>query len=187
MNCRSGPPPPGGLRPLYCYIIVVLVFVTDQLSKALIQKSMTFGEYRHVFGSNFMLTLTQNTGGAWGLLPSGNRVFVGFAAVAIVALLYAYHKIARGDLLVGSAFALALGGAVGNLLDRLRYGYVVDFFDVRIIHWPIFNVADSAISLGIVLLLLHYIRSMRADWAARNSPAGVVPLGTEDLANDVRE
>src|SRR5437868_6481947 len=114
-------PAPGGLRPLYFYVIVLLVFVSDQASKALIQRTLSFGEYRHVFGSTFMLTLTQNTGGAWGLLPSGNRVFVAFAGVAIVALLYAYHRIARSDLLVGSAFALALGGALGNLLDRLRY------------------------------------------------------------------
>jgi signal peptidase II len=162
-------PAPSGLRPVYFYVIVLLVFVTDQASKAMMQRTMTFGEYRQIFGPSFMLTLTKNPGGAWGLLPTGNIIFVVFAAVAIVALLYAYHRIARGDLLVGSAFALALGGAIGNLADRLRYGYVVDFFDVRVIRWPIFNVADSAISLGIVLLLLHYIRSMRAEAAARKS------------------
>ena len=180
-----------GLRPLFFYAIVVLVFVADQASKALIQRSMVFGEYRRIVGESFMLTLTQNTGGAWGLLPSGNKIFVVFAAVAIVALLIAYHRIARGDLLVASAFALALGGAIGNLIDRLRYGYVVDFFDVRIIHWPIFNVADSAISLGIVLLLVHYVRSIRAEAAARGGPgAAVVPgagLTPEDLANNARE
>ena len=182
--------PRGGLRPLYFYLIAILVFVSDQASKAMIQRTMTFGEYRQVFGQGFMLTLTQNTGGAWGLLPSGNRIFVGFAAVAIVALLYAYHRIARGDLLVGSAFALALGGAIGNLIDRLRYGYVVDFFDVRIIHWPIFNVADSAISLGIALLLLHYVRSMRAEAAARGAGtanASGAALSTDDLANNARD
>ena len=183
-------PAAGGLRPLYFYLIVLLVFVTDQISKALIQQTLAFNEYRHIVGSYFMLTLTKNTGGAWGLLPSGNRVFIAFAAVAIVALLYAYHRIARGDLLVGSAFALALGGAVGNLLDRLRYGYVVDFFDVRIIRWPIFNVADSAISLGIVLLLLHYVRSMLAENALRNGTSKVTPgtpMTTDDLANNARE
>jgi signal peptidase II len=163
-----------GLRPLYFYLIVILVFLADQASKWLIQKNMVFNEYRPLLGSNFMLTLTQNTGGAWGFLPHGNNVFVVFAALAIVALLIAYHRIARGDLLVASAFALALGGAIGNLLDRLRYGYVVDFFDVRIIHWPIFNIADSAISLGIVLLLLHYVKSMRAEAAARNASSVTV-------------
>jgi len=182
------PPHQGGLRPLYFYLIVFLVFASDQVSKYIIQRTMMFGEYRQVFGSSFMLTLTQNTGGAWGLLPSGNKLFVVFAAVAIVALLFAYHRVARGDLLVASAFALALGGAVGNLLDRLRYGYVVDFFDARIIHWPIFNVADSAISLGIVLLLVHYLRSMRAESAARTAQsAAAAPLTTEDMANKAHD
>jgi len=167
-------PAANGLRPIYFYVIVVFVFLADQASKWLIQRTMVFGEYRPILGSNFMLTLTQNTGGAWGLLPSGNKIFVVFAAVAIVALLIAYHRIARGDLLVASAFALALGGAIGNLLDRLRYGYVVDFFDVRIIHWPIFNIADSAISLGIVLLLLHYIKSIRAEAAGRKASSVTV-------------
>lgn len=184
-------PAQSGLRPLYFYVIVLLVFVSDQISKAIIQRTMMFGDYRQILGPSFMLTLTKNTGGAWGLLPSGNKIFVVFAAVAIVALLYAYHRIARGDLLVASAFALALGGAIGNLMDRLRYGYVIDFFDVRIIHWPIFNVADSAISLGIVLLLAHYIRSMRAEWAARNQPSPPIssgpPLATDELANNARE
>ncbi len=177
-----------GLRPFYFYTIVILVFAGDQISKALIQRSMSFGEYREVFGSSFMLTLTQNTGGAWGLLPSGNRLFIAFAAVAIVALLVAYHRVARGDLLVASAFALALGGATGNLVDRLRYGYVVDFFDARIIHWPIFNVADSAISLGIVLLLAHYVRSMRAESAQRHESAvSSAALKTEEPAINAHE
>lgn len=176
-----------GLRPLYFYAIVLLVFISDQASKALIQRTMVFGEYREIFGSSFMLTLTKNTGGAWGVAPSWNSLFVAFALVAIVALLYAYHRIARTDLLVGTAFALALGGALGNLLDRLQYHYVVDFFDVRIIKWPIFNVADSAISLGIVLLLIHYIRTVRAESAAvKATPVAAVqePPLADDLENN---
>ena len=187
-------PARGGLRPLNFYLIVLLVFAADQVSKALILRNMAFGEQRQVLGSSFMLTLTQNTGGAWGLFPSGNNLFIAFAAAAIVALLFAYHRVARRDLLVASAFALALGGAIGNLLDRLHYhdangsGYVVDFFDARIIHWPIFNIADSAISLGIVLLLIHYLRSARAESIARKaSHGGVATLSTEELANNAHE
>ena len=77
---------------------------------------------------------------------------------------------------VGTAFALALGGALGNLTDRLRYGYVVDFFHAKIINWPIFNIADSAISLGIVLLMLHLFFSPHEDGA--KEPA-------EQRANDL--
>ncbi len=163
--------PVGGLRPIAFYIIVLLVFVSDQWSKAWIQRTLGYEESRDVFGKAFTLTYTHNTGGAWGLLPHGNPLFIGFALVAAVALLYAYHRIARPDAMVSGAFALALGGAFGNLVDRLRYGYVVDFFDARIIHWPVFNVADSAISCSIVLLLIHFVRSAKTESSATTASA----------------
>ena len=151
------------LRPSTFYVIVALIFICDQFSKAWVQRMLAWGQTRPLIGNAFALTLTQNTGGAWGLLPQGNLIFIAFAALAVVALLLAYYRMPRIELLVGGAFALALGGALGNLLDRLRFGYVVDFFDARIIHWPIFNIADSAISLGIVLLLLHFLRSHKVE------------------------
>lgn len=151
--------PGQGLRPITFFATVLLVFLADQLSKKWIVKAMFLGESRPIIGQAFRLTLTHNTGGAWGLLPHGNIVFAGFASVAILALLFAYSKVGRIDLPIGAAFALALGGAIGNLLDRVRLGYVVDFFDARIIHWPIFNMADSAITLSICLLLYHQIRN----------------------------
>ena len=149
-----------GLRPAFFYITVLLVFIGDQVSKAMIQQKMSFYTTRPIIGDKFELYLTQNHGGAWGVLPSGNTLFVVFALIASIALVFAYHKLARHDVLIGASFALALGGALGNLLDRIRYGYVVDFFYAKIINWPVFNVADSAISVGIVLLLWHYVRSM---------------------------
>lgn len=160
---RPRPPGETGLRPFVFYTIVLIVFAADQWSKTWIQKSLGYEQSREIVGRSFLLTLTHNTGGAWGLLPHGNPLFIGFALVAAAALLFAYHRVARPDSLIAGAFALALGGAFGNLVDRLRFGYVVDFFDARIIHWPIFNVADSAISLSIVLLLIHFFRSARAD------------------------
>lgn len=177
--------PQRGLRPSLFYLIVAIVFLSDQLSKRAIQRTLQWGETERLFGDAFALTLTKNTGGAWGLLPQGNLLFILFAAVAIVALLFAYHRMPRVDLLVGAAFALALGGAVGNLLDRLRYGYVVDFFDARIIHWPIFNIADSAITLGIVLLLLHFLQSrgLETDEATSKQRAPSASLAAEDGGN----
>lgn len=155
-----------GLQPWRFYFIVALVFAADQVSKAWIQRTLFYEQSKPVFGNAFALTLTHNTGGAWGMLPNGNLLFIVFATLAVGALLYAYHRWQRVDLLVGTAFALALGGALGNLLDRLRLNYVVDFFDARIIHWPVFNIADSAISLGIVLLLIHFVRSGREEAAS---------------------
>ncbi len=124
-------------------------------------KSMFLNDTRPIFGQAFRLTLTHNTGGAWGYLPRGNGVFTVFAAVAIVALMLAYQRVGRQDLQVGAAFALAMGGAAGNLLDRIRLGYVIDFFDARIIHWPVFNIADSAITVSILLLVWHFLRPER--------------------------
>jgi signal peptidase II len=151
--------PVRALRPFTFYIIVAAVFFADQFSKFWMQRVLIWEQPWPQYASPFALTLTKNTGGAWGLLPQGNLLFIVFAAVAVFALLFAYHRMARIDLLVGGAFALALGGAMGNLLDRLRYGYVVDFFDLRLIHWPVFNIADTAISCGILLLLWHFFRS----------------------------
>ena len=178
------------LRPSTFYVIVALVFVCDQLSKAWVRDQFhnVWGQSRPLIGNAFALTLTQNTGGAWGLLPQGNLIFVGFAAVAVIALLFAYHRMQRIELLVGGAFALALGGALGNLLDRLRFGYVVDFFDARIIHWPIFNIADSAISLGIMLLLLHFLRSHRVESdAGERSRPPTASLAAEEVGSRSKE
>lgn len=155
----SAQPAGRALRPVVFYLIVALVFVSDQASKAWISKMLVPGGERPVIGDAFVLSLTHNHGGAWGVLPQGNVLFIVFAAFAILALLAAYHRMRRIELFVGTAFALALGGALGNLLDRLRFGSVVDFFYVKIINFPIFNVADSAITIGIILLLIHFLRT----------------------------
>ena len=161
------------LRPVAFYIIVLLVFVSDQASKAWISRTLATGGERPIIGDAFVLSLTHNHGGAWGVLPQGNALFIGFAAFAILALLAAYHRMQRIELFVGAAFALALGGALGNLLDRLRFGSVVDFFYVKIINFPIFNVADSAITVGILLLMIHFLRPVpeadKADAFARKA------------------
>jgi len=168
--------PVRALRPVYFYLIVSIVFFSDQLSKHWVQTHLIpEGPSRPIFGSAFLLTLTHNTGGAWGLLPRGNPLFIVFAIVAAITLLYAYHRMLHVDLLVGTSFALALGGALGNLTDRLSLGYVVDFFDVRIIQWPIFNIADSAITLGITLLIIHFFVSLWNEKAHPHTPPAVEP------------
>jgi signal peptidase II len=151
--------PSNGLRPVTFCICVLLVFAGDQFSKHWIVSNMFLGQVRPIFGNAFRLMLTHNTGGAWSLLPHGNTLFALFAGVASIGLLIAYFRVGRAELQVGSAFALALGGALGNLIDRVRLGYVVDFFDLRIINWPIFNVADSAITTSILLLLIYFLRT----------------------------
>jgi signal peptidase II len=169
------------LRPTMFYIIVVLVFVSDQLSKAWIKNMLPArGGEMPILGNAFLLSLTYNRGGAWGVLPQGNGLFIAFAAFAVIALLVAYHRMKRIELFVGTAFALALGGALGNLLDRLRFGSVVDFFYIKIINFPIFNVADSAITIGIFLLLIHFLRTAREE----EPNANPIPAESASMTGD---
>ncbi len=137
------------------------VVVFDQLSKWWVMASFALYESRPVVGGLFSLTYVQNTGAAFGLL-AGPPVwwrqffFVLVAVAAMVVLVGAYRHYRRRGWLYGAAIGCIGGGAVGNLIDRLRFGAVVDFLDfyVKTHHWPAFNIADSAITVGVGCFLL---------------------------------
>ena len=146
--------------PLVCAVTGATVLL-DQLSKLAILQSFQPGEYRPIISGLWNLTLTYNRGAAFGLwsgLPSGLReVVLGLTillAVAVVTYLLSrsYYQTA----LAQCSLAAILGGAIGNVIDRVRLGAVVDFLDFYIgsYHWPAFNIADSAICIGVGLLLL---------------------------------
>jgi signal peptidase II len=149
------------VKPIRFYLIALIIVIADQVSKWAILQNLPLGASRPALGTVLFLTHTHNTGGAFSLFPAANATFILIAALATLALIYAYHKMQRGQLIVSAALALALGGAIGNLIDRLRFGYVIDFFDLHgwTNHniWPIFNVADSAITVGITLLAFHFL------------------------------
>jgi signal peptidase II len=142
-----------------------LVLLLDQLSKWWVVKAFALHESRPLIPGFFSLTYITNTGAAFGMLAGeqslGRQLF--FAAVAVVALVVlvlAYREYRdRGPLYPG-AIGLVGGGALGNLVDRLRLGHVIDFLDVyyRQYHWPAFNVADSAITIGVALFILAGFR-----------------------------
>jgi len=149
------------------YIILVLAtLVFDRWTKTLIQKRFDLNESISVIDGFFNITYVRNTGVAFGIfdplsLPAKSvflSVFTAFAAVVVIT--YSIRSSLKNRLLQ-VALALVLGGALGNLYDRLAYGYVVDFleFYVGAYHWPSFNVADSAISIGVVLLALEILRN----------------------------
>ena len=144
------------------WLALILVIVLDQLSKSLILSSFSVGEVRSIIPGFFNLTLTYNPGAAFGLLsdlPDGSRVlvlsFTIFAALAAVGyfLLNEYYEDGIGQV----GLLMIVGGAIGNIIDRARFGEVVDFLDVyfRSYHWPAFNIADSAICLGVTVLLFR--------------------------------
>jgi len=139
--------------------IAAVVFVSDQLTKFAASDYLTrHGDVQLTSFLNF--ALVHNTGAAFGFLSSAsgwqNIFFIVVASIACMAILWMAWRLKADDFLLGAGLMLVLGGAAGNLTDRLFHGYVIDFIDVyfRTWHWPAFNVADSAITVGAVMLLL---------------------------------
>lgn len=142
------------------FIFLVLVIVADQLSKQAIVNSFTFAEDFPIFPSWFSLTLAYNKGAAFGFmsgLGEGSRQLAlgGAALLALGWMVYLIKTEYRESALAKICVGLILGGAVGNIIDRFRYGHVIDFLDVHWDgwHYPAFNVADSAICVGVFLMI----------------------------------
>ncbi len=160
------------------YLLALGTFALDQLSKALILRHFRPGQSIPLLPGFFDLTLVLNPGAAFGILaglPEGIRhpLFVAIAIGAAVLIVLYRHRHLQHHALASTALGLILGGAVGNLVDRLRYGMVVDFLDFHAgpYHWPAFNVADSAISVGVGLMLLDLFLEWQRERrdAARNT------------------
>jgi signal peptidase II len=138
-----------------CLFTVLAVIVADRLTKILFSNILQLGESLPVIKKAFHFTLVHNTGIAFGLFKDNGFVFLIIPIIAVVLLgynLYYYHKVGELDHFYVLGFSLILGGAIGNLTDRIMLGHVIDFIDLRI--WPVFNVADSAITVGACIILL---------------------------------
>lgn len=136
--------------------IALLVYAADQITKSLAQKTLTPDSSIPLINSVFHLTLLYNKGGAFGILKAHAPLFVTIAAICVLCIIFYLPRIRKGSPYTVIGIALVLGGILGNLTDRLRFGHVVDFLDFRI--WPIFNVADSAITVGAALLLIQLLK-----------------------------
>ena len=141
-----------------------IVIVLDQITKIMILTFLPLYDSIAIIPGFFSLTHIQNPGGAFGFMArqSSNFQHVTFIAISLLALclvLYFYMTTPTGYPWLSAGFAMIFGGAVGNLIDRVRLGKVVDFLDVYMgqMHWPAFNVADSAISIGIAVFLFHLV------------------------------
>ncbi len=146
--------------------VAVVVFVLDRLTKAWVERNIPLNEARPVVDDILRLAHTQNSGAAFGLLPERTTILSILSVVAVIAILFYYRQIASSSPLVAGTLGMQLGGAFGNLVDRAGQGYVVDFVDVGIPggwrFWA-FNVADSSIVLGIVIVtVLLYLRDRSA-------------------------
>ena len=147
--------PPAIYKDLVLLQLAALIFLADQFTKSLARAFLNYGESFPRYGF-FRITHTQNTGSAFGLFPDQNTalILVAFLGITILALLY--RNLRPTTNLLRLSLGLQMGGAAGNLLDRLLQGHVTDF--VAIGPWPVFNVADSSIVIGLLLLFwLHGI------------------------------
>jgi signal peptidase II len=143
--------------------LAIVVLILDQVAKDIVERQIVLGEQVEVLGP-LKLTLSHNEGIAFGLADGGGIALVVVSLVALVVVLYLFSRDpARPGMWV--AAGLLAGGAFGNLVDRIRHGHVTDFIELP--HWPPFNLADCAITCGVVILLVIYVRE--AERAERGS------------------
>jgi signal peptidase II len=161
---------------LYLLISVVttlVVVVVDCASKLFFSHILAAEESIPVVRNIFHFTLVHNTGIAFGLFKNMGIVFIIIPIIVIIFIIsHLYHQSNNKD--VGKvyifAFSLILGGAIGNLVDRIVFGYVIDFIDFRV--WPVFNVADSAITIGTIIVFLKCIPSFVKYGLLKSTPMG---------------
>jgi len=134
------------------YFIAIFIILLDQWIKNIISNNMIFNQSIPVIKDIFHLTYIKNSGAGFGILQGFKNFFIVITIViAIIIIIYHYKK--EKSLLLNLAAGFILGGAAGNLIDRIRWGYVIDYLDFRI--WPVFNLADSSLVLGVGLLIVY--------------------------------
>src|SRR5690625_2307479 len=138
------------------YLIAIFVILIDQWSKWIIVQRMDVREQIPVIDGFFSITSHRNKGAAWGILQDQMVFFYIVTVIVIVGIIYYLHKYLKGQVGLSIAISLILGGAIGNFIDRIFRKEVVDFLDFIIISYdfPIFNVADSALVVGVLLFII---------------------------------
>jgi signal peptidase II len=140
------------------WLVALFVFLLDRGTKSLVLTGFLPGESRLVVPHLLWWTYVQNVHGAFGLFGSSPYLLILLAIIVLGIFAYAFRDQVRRSTLVRIAFGMILGGAIGNIVDRLQHRWVVDFIDFKTI-WPnVFNVADAAITIGVVLLVLASLR-----------------------------
>jgi len=134
------------------WAVAAAIFCLDRISKFFAVRELNLNASLPVIKDVFHLSLVHNTGAAFGIFKGATFFFITVTISAIIAIIIYMRKAAKPFFLRDIAFGLILGGSFGNLTDRLRFGYVVDFLDFRI--WPVFNVADSAVTIGAIMLII---------------------------------
>jgi len=143
------------LKRRYIYAIALAVAILDQLTKLISEAHIPLGHTVPVIGSLLSFTEVHNRGGAFGMLQPWTGALTVIGIAVVVAILIFSRSKNRLPVIIAAALACQLGGAIGNVADRIRCGYVIDFIDLH--WWPVFNIADSSIIIGILLLAYYLV------------------------------
>jgi signal peptidase II len=140
---------------------IFLILIADQVSKAAISSKLSLGQSIPIINNVLHLTFIKNTGAAFGLFKNSTYFFIAVSVISVAIIGAMLLKAIKDDKFFGSfllnfSLILIMSGALGNLIDRISLGYVIDFIDVRI--WPIFNLADSSITIGTGLLIISFTK-----------------------------
>jgi signal peptidase II len=134
---------------------IVVVFF-DQLTKFLVRNNFELNQSISIINNIFNFTYIQNTGAGFGILKTQTAILVFISIAVLGVILYNFDKIKSKETLLQVLVGFVLGGTIGNLIDRIAYGYVIDFLDISI--WPIFNFADSFVTMGVFGLIIYLWR-----------------------------
>ncbi|MGD6879460.1 signal peptidase II [Bacillus infantis] len=160
---------------MFYYIIALFVIALDQLTKWLIVKNMELGESIPVIENFLYITSHRNRGAAWGILEGQMWFFYVITVAVIIGIVYYIKTASKGKRLLGIALGLMLGGAIGNFIDRVFRKEVVDFVNTYIFGYdfPVFNVADSSLVVGVIILMIQMLREEREAKEKSNGENGI--------------
>ncbi|WP_183186348.1 MULTISPECIES: signal peptidase II [Anoxybacillaceae] len=140
---------------VFYYLIALIVIIIDQFTKWLVATRMQIGESISVIPNVLYITSHRNRGAAWGILQGQFWLFYLITIIVVIGLVFYIRRLPREERLFGVALGFMLGGAIGNFIDRLVRKEVVDFIHTYIFNFPIFNIADSALCIGVALVFLQ--------------------------------
>lgn len=145
--------------------ITIIILVLDQITKFIIASSMKVGDSFEVIPNFLNITSHRNDGAAWGILSGKMSFFFIITIIILVVLIVFYIKEAKNNLLMQIAISLLFAGALGNFIDRVLHGEVIDFVDTYIFgyNFPIFNVADSSLTIGVLLIIIALLTDMKKE------------------------
>lgn len=142
---------------MWLFVLPLAVVILDQFSKYIVAENMALGESIPIIEEVFHLTYILNPGAAFGMFAHNRLFFIAIAVIVIGIIIWARREILESPWEVKAGCGLFLGGAIGNLIDRVRQGLVIDFFDFRV--WPVFNIADIAICIGVGLIIWNLLKT----------------------------